>query len=242
MEPQDASTVILLRQGKELLEVFLLRKSRSLEFAAGAYVFPGGKVDEEDQNPRWFSLFSHLTREAMEERMTDILPKSPLGFHVAALRELLEESGLLLSERPCPPDVIQEIRTQLHEGKCFLPLIESFQLKLSPEKLTYYAHWLTPTLFPVRYNTCFFMSELPEGFNLTPDLHETSEGLWMSPQIALKKNEEGALPLMPPTVITLAELSHFDSVKKAIQWGDKRQKILRQPWVDENGVLQIPPS
>ena len=81
--PRPAATILLLRDGPAGLEVLMVARAREVDFASGALVFPGGRVEPTD---------------------AALAPaEDPLGaFRVAAIREAGEESGILLAHPPGP--------------------------------------------------------------------------------------------------------------------------------------------
>ena len=98
--PRDAATVILLRQavdagaGSAGFEAFLLRRTAELEFAPGAYVFPGGSVDARDADPGVGWAGPALADFAA---LLDVPPDRARALVCAAVRETFEESGVLLA-------------------------------------------------------------------------------------------------------------------------------------------------
>jgi hypothetical protein len=52
---RPASTVVILRNVPDGIEVFMVVRHREIDFASGALVFPGGKVDTEDADSAWES-------------------------------------------------------------------------------------------------------------------------------------------------------------------------------------------
>src|SRR5689334_19033895 len=93
---RPASTVVLLRD-RDQLEVFLVRRHDRLRFMGGAHVFPGGSVDDTDFPSRTADVCDGIETASM--RMPDIPPELAVAFHVAAVRELFEEAGVLLARR-----------------------------------------------------------------------------------------------------------------------------------------------
>src|SRR5690606_1205542 len=94
--PRDSSTVILLRDEDAGFSVFMVRRHGKSGFMAGAYVFPGGTLDEADRAP---SLLAHVGGRSAEEAARALAEDDgvrALALHVAALRETFEEAGVLL--------------------------------------------------------------------------------------------------------------------------------------------------
>src|ERR1700691_5108492 len=95
MSPRPAATLITLRDGINGYEILMLRRNLNSDFVGGAYVFPGGRVDESDAGPAAQRLAVGLTDEAASRRLS--LESGGLAYYVACLRELFEEAGLLVA-------------------------------------------------------------------------------------------------------------------------------------------------
>lgn len=237
--PLHASTVALLRDASGGLEVYLVEKARNLEFAGGAYVFPGGTLDDDDRDPGWADLLPPESLEKIGGEISDLKPEEGLAFHLAAVRELFEEAGILLAANPPGLEETLALRESLLSGKSFFDAARKARFALKPENLTYYSHWVTPEIYPLRFSARFFLAVLPEGQEPSPDRHEVLQGIWISPRDAMDKSSAGSLPLMTPTHYTLQELSHFNTAGDAVAWGKKRTKIPMRPWVDERGEIHL---
>jgi len=99
VEARDAATIMLVRDAEEsrTLEVCMVRRHLDSGFVGGAYVFPGGKVDDEDLGPAAAQVCTGRTDAQASEILG--LASGGLGFWVAALRECFEEAGVLLAYR-----------------------------------------------------------------------------------------------------------------------------------------------
>jgi 8-oxo-dGTP pyrophosphatase MutT (NUDIX family) len=84
---------------------------------------------------------------------------------------------------------------------------------LDPAALTPWHRWLTPAYEPRRFDTWFFLAALPAGQHAAQPEFEADQVRWLSPEQALAANRAGELPMLPPTLITLTELSRHDSVE-----------------------------
>ena len=196
-EPRHASTVVLLRDTPTGLEVHLQRRVASMAFAAGAYVFPGGRVDdadaavEVDLPPGWARV---LTGEPPDEPLARTLV-------VAAVRETFEEVGVLLTDDPLPADRAAARRQDF----------ASLGVRPATRLLAPWARWVTPAFEPRRYDTRFFAAALPEGQTAAGDDAggEADRAVWMAPAEALARHRDGELVMLPPTVFTLAELTEY---------------------------------
>ncbi len=151
--PLPASTVLLLRDGTAGLEVFMVTRHQKSSFLGGALVFPGGGVDPGDGDPR------HAAGAAG-------IPAEDLVYRIAAIREVFEETGMLLACRSgerglLGPDALAPIearhRNRLNAGEIgFAALLEQEGLVAAPALLVPFAHWITPAVLPKRFDTRFY--------------------------------------------------------------------------------------
>ena len=100
--PRDSATVIVVRDGAEGLEVFMLERHLNSDFAGGAYVFPGGTIDDRDTDPAAAAFFDGPAA-ADAAALVDARPDRALAFHLCAIRETFEEAGILLARREGTP-------------------------------------------------------------------------------------------------------------------------------------------
>jgi 8-oxo-dGTP pyrophosphatase MutT (NUDIX family) len=208
--PLPAATAVLLRDSAAGPEALLLRRHRASGFVPGAYVYPGGRVDQADSDP---GLLARVEGE---------LPAEPsASFWMAAVREVLEETGVLLSAEPITAkhaEHLREWREELMNVRAtLLDVLDAESLHISAADLAYFAHWITPLAEPRRYDTRFFLARLPEGQEATSDEREMTDALWLTPAAALQRFEQGRLPMVFPTVKTLQSLVGFASVSSALQ-------------------------
>lgn len=214
VEPRPAATVVLVRPlatgHGDGLEVLLTRRPDSMAFAAGLHVFPGGRVEPADADPR-------LVRLARG-------PRDEADFHVAhriaAIRETWEEVGVLLAERRNGgPPILADRRS----GADFAHLCADLDVELPTDELVEIARWTTPRTYPRRFDTHFFVAELPPGANLVPDPREVVAHAWLTPRAALAAMAAGTIALWPPTSTTLQRL------ERAPSFGAIRAGLARVP-------------
>jgi 8-oxo-dGTP pyrophosphatase MutT (NUDIX family) len=221
--PRDAATVILLRQAASGVEAFLLRRTAELEFAPGAYVFPGGSVDarDADETIEWAG-----PTPADFGGLLDVPPDRARALVCAAVRETFEESGVLLAgpSNSSLADLVSDSaalagdRHALLTGSASLgEVLGRRGLVLRADLLTPWARWITPEASPRRFDTWFFAAALPPGQTATagPEGHadpgESESGTWLGPAAALEAAQAGEITLLPPTAVTLGELAgHHD--------------------------------
>ena len=98
---RPASTVVLLRPSSSRFEVLLVRRHENVKFMGGAHVFPGGSVDPGDQAADENDLVLRLAPAIA--RMNSIGSAQAIALHVAATRELFEESGVRVEPHELTP-------------------------------------------------------------------------------------------------------------------------------------------
>ena len=221
--PRNAATVILLRDRTEgPYELFLVRRDRNQAFMGGAYVFPGGRLDDADADPALAACIGGFcaadAKRLLQE--TDLAEAAALGLFVAGIRETFEEAGVLLA-RDAGGSVVDlsdqetaarftSYRLELHEERLTLAdLVRREGLMLAPDLLVPYSHWITPEMEPRRFDTRFFLTCIPEGQIPLHDRMELTDSCWMTPAFALMEHEAGRIILMPPTLKTVEELLSF---------------------------------
>ncbi|OGR25348.1 MAG: hypothetical protein A2277_04910 [Desulfobacterales bacterium RIFOXYA12_FULL_46_15] len=230
---RQASTVILVREKNNAFEVYLLKRSNQSGFMNGLYVFPGGVVDLEDKGIKSWAPYVDLNPDEIGQELggTAFSDEDVLSFSVAAIRETLEEAGVLIAlmEGRTKTDLDHictfRLNTDLPKSWFKTKIMEENWI-LSLSSLGRWSHWITPVLMKKRYDTRFFIVFMPQGQTCIPDDMETKHGVWLPPQKALEKNLELSVPLSPPTIVTLTELSVYktlDDLRQALQtrtWGD----------------------
>lgn len=211
-----SATVVLLRDGTEGLEVFLLKRHGLSDVLGGAYVFPGGKVDPEDAE--WSDRLDAMPvalHAALGE--PELTPPQAATLYVAAIREVFEETGLLFA--PVTPAQARQAWAALRTGPRFSELLEPWGLVLDAGALHPWSRWVTPQVGGVvrkRFDTRFFVAAVPPGQVPAHDEHEAIESLWLPPRLALTQYWEGAIELAPPQIMSLAHLARHDSVASVV--------------------------
>ena len=228
----DAATVILVRESKNgQYEIFLMRRHRDQAFMGGAFVFPGGRLDEADCNPELISYTKDMNYSQARKKLQepDLPDDKSLGLYFAALRETFEEAGVLLAYDKSGEiitlsdgkrsDSFSDYRIKLHENEISLiDFAEREDIIIALDYLTPYSHWITPEIESKRFDTRFFLALMPSGQTPIHDAIEMTESLWISPSQALKKQQNEEIILMPPTLKTIEELDNFDSAKELFSY------------------------
>jgi 8-oxo-dGTP pyrophosphatase MutT (NUDIX family) len=228
----DASTVMVLREADDGFQVFMVRRHSGNEFLADRYVYPGGKLDDEDCTPDAAEHVEGMTPEDARQRLDeDIDPYKALGLFLAGVRETFEESGLLLARRAdehnfidltSDPDVAETFSTyreQLQTGDISLSEVaEREDLVFPMQWLGYFAHWITPFIESKRFDTRFFVCLAPTHQAPLHDELETTDGLWLTPREALRRSRGDDFLLAPPTLRTLQQIADFDSARHALDF------------------------
>jgi 8-oxo-dGTP pyrophosphatase MutT (NUDIX family) len=234
---RPASTVVLLRPARPF-DVFLVRRSDSIAFMGGAHVFPGGRVDAADHVDDIDALSDGAAAAEAEARMSDVDGATAVAYHVAALRELFEEAGVLLARplRTTAAPRLAEYRRDLLAGTTtFADIIRREHLRLALDELAYFAHWVTPEIETRRFDTRFFLARAPEGQTPVHDDGETSHSEWVAPLDAIDACRVGRISLPPPTWTTLAMLARFDSIDAAFDWARRKAIPRVQPRFEKRG-------
>jgi 8-oxo-dGTP pyrophosphatase MutT (NUDIX family) len=220
-EPRSAATVILLRGGDDGgIEVFLTRRPEGMDFLGGAYVFPGGTVSKEDCSERMLTRSRGLSASAARNLLgAHLKPDLALGHWVAGMRELFEETGVLLcvADDGRSPGVSEEKRRSVAQRRIsFREMLESENLFCDASRLCYFSHWITPEEFAMRFDTRFFIAVLPAGQVPLERSEEVADSLWITPVRAMQRCARGDLPMIFPTYASLRTLADFDSVESLL--------------------------
>ena len=236
---RDATTVILLRE-RETLETYLMRRASTMAFAAGMHVFPGGRVDEVDLAPD----LPWVNRTIDGARMTASIALAR-GLIVCAVRELFEETGVLLAvdadgNTPREDSAWENDRLAINGSSGALgPILRRRGLSLDPELLPLWTHWVTPEIESRRYDVRFFVAAVPPGQQARDVSGEADDVRWMPPADALAAYGQGSLPMLPPTVATLADLTGMPDIKGVMAAAALRdvRPLMPRPRLDSQGEI-----
>ncbi|MFQ5348759.1 MAG: NUDIX domain-containing protein [Rhodothalassiaceae bacterium] len=209
-----AASILLLRDGPCGLEVLTLRRGGHLAFAGGMLAFPGGRVDDSDRSWRGPGDAFGGRRHADQ------------AFRVAALRELFEEAGLLLTRRVGRTGArlgravlrrAARCRRPLHQRQLsFRACLQRLGLRLDTQALVPFSHWVTPVIAPKRFDTRFYLAPAPRGQEASADAVESFDLAWRTPADILDAWRRGAEALMFPTRLNLMKLAQSPCAETAL--------------------------
>lgn len=239
--PKPASTVLLARDSERGIEVFMVARNKGHKFASGALVFPGGKVDPDDS--------SSATREchAGVETCDDVT----LGLRASAIREVFEETGILLgrhrdSGQPVNGEAAAALDQShraglLAEQKTMADVAKTEDLVLSADALAWFAHWITPAARPIRFDTHFYLAQMPAGQAGAHDGDESVDSVWILARDAENEIRDKGFSAMFPTMLNLEMLAESATVSEALAATESRPVVPVIPVVqkDANGVKMV---
>jgi len=210
--PVPAATLVLLRDRSHgASDVLLIRRHSASKFAAGDFVFPGGKIEVSD-GPADAAGWCRGVDASLAARVLELetAPHAALGHWVGVIRETFEEVGILLAWAPDgSPARVNGRRLAEYRRACqadhrtFWEMLRAERLTLATDGLVYFAHWITPEIQPLRFDTRFFAAAMPAGQEAVADEQEITEVKWLAPRAALDAHARGELSLRNPTVKNL---------------------------------------
>jgi 8-oxo-dGTP pyrophosphatase MutT (NUDIX family) len=219
--PRDAATVVLLRDGVDGVETWLMRRVDAMTFAPGMSVFPGGSVDPTDADlevswsgPGPADFAADFGCEEGQAR----------GLVTAAARETFEETGVLLAvpatARTAEIDIAREA-VENHE-LAFSALLIRLGCALDTAGLRPWSRWITPEFAPKRFDTRFFVAALPSGAVASAVTSEAREADWVPVRRAVTEWEAGERPMFTPTIATLTTIAGYESVAEVLAGASER--------------------
>ena len=232
--PRAAATVLLLRDGAEGVEVFVLRRAASMAFAPRMHVFPGGGVDPRDADPDlpWVGPSPAAWAAALGGASS---PASELV--CAAVRELFEECGVLLAG-PDDARVVDDLddpgwevdrQALLDRSVALSGLLQRRELVLRSDLLRPWARWTTPAFEPRRYDTRFFVAAMPAGQHARDVGGEADHAAWIGARAAVQGHRAGRLAMLPPTLVALEEVSAHPDVASVLAARRRLRPVM--PWL-----------
>jgi 8-oxo-dGTP pyrophosphatase MutT (NUDIX family) len=237
-----AATVLIVRNGQSGLEVFMVVRNHQIDFASGALVFPGGKVDKSDYDKKLVQFLSN----------SNVNDKDDLPYRIAAIRESFEEANVLFakekgeSENISPDKLLKlsEWRDRFNNKHASMyDFANSKKIFFSTNDLIPFAHWVTPKMMPKRFDTKFYIAKAPDGQEGKHDGFESVDSIWIKPQDALNDCFSGKKTIIFPTRLNLEKLNQSKTVEEAISSARKSKVTIVIPTIEKdiNGsFLTIP--
>lgn len=234
---RDAATVLIIRDAPDL-EVLMVQRANRLAFAANAWVYPGGRVDRADASnaARVGVNLSDVDASAMLD-----IEAGGLAWWFAAVRETVEEVGMLLGTPTVAAELLAELRVTLdeHGGNGFCSLLERHQIVLDLSGLHEVARFVTPVGPPRRFDTRFFLARAPSEQEAQHDASEIVATQWIKPADAMTAWRAGELELMAVTHRMLACLDRFETADAALARAAGRPAAARLRVNDPDGEYHV---
>jgi 8-oxo-dGTP pyrophosphatase MutT (NUDIX family) len=241
---RPASTILLLRDGADGMEVFMVVRHHQIDFASGALVFPGGSVDADDHEIAKDSSLCGASGEFDAEA---------LAFRIAAVRETFEECGILLARMKGSDELVSaahagEIesrhRTALNKGeRKFSEVLKAEGVAPALDALVPFAHWITPLGMSKRFDTQFYLAVAPADQLGAHDGHESVDSIWVNPNAAVDGAKSGRFKLVFATERNLIKLGRQNTTAGALDAARKDRVVTVCPEVirgEKSRQLKIP--
>jgi 8-oxo-dGTP pyrophosphatase MutT (NUDIX family) len=213
-----AATLIVARdRSGSPPELLMVERSEGMAFAAGALVFPGGRIDQADDQ-----LALALGTD---------------GAVIAAIRETIEETAVPVGLKSPPrPEHALEIQRALAGGQAFAELIDQAGLVLDAQSLTPLARWVPKFHAVRRFDTMFYVAEGPAG-DWEPQVieGECSGAYWLTAREVLDREERGEARLIFPTRRNLERLAMHSTFAEIRADAIAHPIEPVTPWVEERG-------
>jgi 8-oxo-dGTP pyrophosphatase MutT (NUDIX family) len=224
--PPTAASLLLVRDAP--FEVLMVHRNSRGSFAS-VMVFPGGRIDPEDADPRWEPFIEDYSAYEFEERAR----------RIAVIRETWEETSILVGSLTPPAE-----RDEALADLPFRDFVEQSGVSLRLDALSNFAHWITPVDEPRRFDTYFYLASAPDGQDAVADGSEIVAAEWVSAKGAAAAARRGELPIIFPTLMNLDRLAESERTATAVAAARARRPFTVQPVfetdADGERVIVIP--
>ena len=228
--PRASASVVPWRETDAGLEVYWIKRAESLAFMGGWHAFPGGGLSRGDQGIMYSGRPQMIDEAppdgalpvAVLDGVSDLGPIDPPGLLICAVRELFEETGLMLGASTVEPTAEDALTRQLRTPRRqllskevdFAGLLSSANLLPTVSDLVYAGRWLTPPLGPMRFDNRFFLLNWQKARAAQPEIigGEIESGEWIRPAIALQRWRDGEVLAAPPILHILEVLDQVGPV------------------------------
>ena len=216
---RPSSTVVLVRDSGGAPELLLMRRHQRSAFG-GAHAFPGGVLEDADA-----LVEDHCVGVTSAEADAVLKVERGLRYYSAAIRELFEESGVLLATVGGRGVDLAATRNALNEGSLdWRKFVVDNHVKLHCDALHYFSFWITPEALPRRFSTRFFLAAMPEDQDAEHCGGELTDSCWLSADDALAAHRDGAISLHFPTIRTLEALAAHATLAALLEWAANRSR------------------
>jgi 8-oxo-dGTP pyrophosphatase MutT (NUDIX family) len=212
--PRPSSTVVLVRPSAAAPEVFMVKRHARASFGS-KFAFPGGVLEESD------SKVLEFCQGVSAERANTLLAlvSGGLEYYSAAIRELFEESGVLLAQHNLSMQQLTRARNALNAGTLdWYQFVRDNNLILQCDRLLYFSFWITPAGAPKRYSARFFLARVPQAQAASHDGGELTESCWMTAKDILAARKRKAMKLPSVTRKTLKRVAKFEDTTALLAW------------------------
>ena len=231
--PVPAATVMVLRDTPSGIEVLMVQRTKKADFAGGALLFPGGKVDEDDH---------HLLASKLCD-FSEAIDNELRALRIAGAREIFEEAGLLFARDAESRQLIDDVRAQVINGKyrqkllnkelTFSQIINDEGLMVATDLLVPFAHWITPITGKKRFDTHFLIAKALKNHEASHDGSETLDTIWIRPKTAIEDAKAGKRRVVFPTRMNLKKVDESPDVQTAINIAKNTPVVTVLPEVSE---------
>ena len=219
-----AATLVIFRAaGGGAPELLMVERAKEMSFAGGAMVFPGGRVDGGD----------HVLAELLGG-------DAETASRIAAIRETIEETGVPVGLKPMPSaEALAAMRAALHAGTPFAEALADAGSALDLDMLEPWARWLPAHRGMKRFDTRFYLAELPaDAPRATVDATENVRLVWATAQSVRDDADAGKLAIIFPTRRNLERLALFDNFADAVAHARATPIRIVTPWTEERSGEQ----
>ena len=221
---RPSSSVVLLRPADRAPEVFMVKRRPSASFGS-TFAFPGGVLEESDALVH--ELCRGVTPAEADRRLG--LASGGLDYYSAAIRELFEESGVLLAEHALSTQQLADARRALNDATLrWDEFAADNGLTLCCDELHYFSFWVTPVGLPKRYSARFFLAQIMGEQEACHDGGELTESCWMTAADILRARKMKSMKLPYVTRKTLQRVAKLDTVPELLAWAKacERQGVI----------------
>ena len=212
-----AATLVVWRDSASGPEILVVERSAGMAFAAGAMVFPGGRVDPADR------------------QLAEALGRPDEAAKITAIRETVEEAGVAVAfNGRVDPALGLSLQSSLQQGTDFAALLEAHGLALDLDALTPFARWMPAFKQARKFDTLFFLAAAPLGdWPPSPQQGECVAAEWASPSELIARIDGGRANAIFPTKRNLERLAQHGDFSAAVADAGAHSLDTIIPWVEE---------